>query len=118
MLRFAPDASCRIFRLELALVLSQASHWSDVSRIDVTMLELAERIGTPRPGRAWDLAVELEVSTCNPVDRLALAGYLARNLSSEYPVFNHADRVRVEWDAARRATAPAPALDRAPSAPV
>lgn len=116
MMRFAGNLFCRIFRLEIALVLTHASQWSEVTGIGLQVSAFDNPELEPEPLHVGGLTVQLDTNSRRASDARELHGYLMRNLSPAYNVALAGQRIVVDWDARRRPATITPAFQN-PASP-
>jgi hypothetical protein len=116
MLRFAHDLFCNIFRLEIGLVLSHASQWSEVTGIGVQVSALDNPDREPNLMHVGGLSVTIDTVSRRASDARELQGYLLRNLAPAYSVALDGQRVTIDWNARRPVPATtAPFQDQRPA---
>lgn len=101
MLRFEPGIMCRVFRLEIALVIHHAAVWALLARIGVVVNSMGDRRHGPNSLHPWDLAIDLDTDGDKPDHLAQLHAYLARVLGPGYDVILETDHVHIEYDMKR-----------------
>lgn len=104
MLRFGPGVFCRVFRLELALVLHHAAVWALLTRVPVDVNSLADRKHGAKSQHPYDCAVDLDTAGDRLEHARQLGEYLSRVLGPHYDIVIESDHVHVEFDAGRAKT--------------